>query len=284
MSRRWKLIAVVAALAAAATAIGGAVCAPSASAAPRLTCPGDGTPPPGSTITGGLEVDDFCVLTDVTIRGKVTVDPVPVDFSTFPVLELRSGRVTGGIVVNGGNLGLGFNSETGELTNQPVTIDGGITFDHPWSFVLGGATIHGGITMNGGYDFPSICDGDPFCFTGDPVCGNDIFGNVSVRDDNTEQVFIGDPKEQFFANANCEGNTIHGSVFLTDSNFIRFDGEPSEIEGNTVSGSVHVAHSTAEVNENTIGGSLLCTNGSVIHPPPAPDIAGNTVGGRDTCD
>jgi len=71
---------------------------------------------------------------------------------------------------------------------------------------------------------------------------------------------------------------------MKNSNFVRFDGEPSEIEGNTVTGSVYIDHSTAEVNGNRIGGSLVCTNGSVIHGPPAPDVAGNTVRGQDTCD
>jgi len=39
-----------------------------------------------------------------------------------------------------------------------------------------------------------------------------------------------------------------------------------------------------ELGGNTIGGSLLCTNGTVIHPPPSGDTVGNTVRGRDTCD
>jgi hypothetical protein len=259
MSAAKKWVALAATVAAATIVLG---VAPSAGAAPTK-CPSGGTPAPGSTITGGLEVDDVCVLTDVTIKGGVTVDPLPVDFATVPLLELRSGSVTGGVVVNGGVLGLGLSGDTSGVTNQPVTISGGITLNRPAQYILAGATIHGGITMNGGYDWASICDGDPFCFTPDPLCGNTIYGNVTITGDNTEQVFVGDPKEQFFANANCEANTIHGSVFMTDSNFIRFDGEPSEIEGDTVSGSIHVDHSTAEVNENTIGGSLLCTNGSV---------------------
>jgi hypothetical protein len=269
------------ALLAAAAAV--AVLAPGASAA-RAKCPSGGVAAPGSTITGGLEVDDLCVLTDVTIKGGVIVDAAPVDFATDPQLELRSGRVTGGIVVNGGRLRLAINGDTGELTNEPVTIAGGITFDRPFGFVLTGATINGGITMNGAYDFSAICDGDPFCFSQPKVCGNDISGTLTLRDVDTEQLIIGDPNEQFFANGDCAGNTTHGSVFLRDSNFIRFDGEPSEIERNTVMGSVHVDHSTAEVNENTVGGSLLCTNGTVIVPPAPYDVPGNTVRGKDSCD
>jgi hypothetical protein len=270
---------------AAAAVLAGAF-ASSTHAAAKAKCPSGGIPAPGSTVMGGLEVDNICVLTDVTIYGGVTVDPVPVELTTVPLLELRSGRVSGGIVVNGGLLGLGINGDTGELTNQPVTIDGGITLNRPFNYLFAGATIRGGITMNGGYDYSPICDGDAFCFTGDPMCGNNIFGDVTMRDDNTEQVFIGDPGEQFFANADCAGNTIHGSVFMKDTNFVRqFDGEPSEIEGNTVTGSVHVDHSTAEVYGNTVGGSLLCSNGSIIHPPPPDDPSGNTntVNGANTC-
>jgi hypothetical protein len=73
---------------------------------------------------------------------------------------------------------------------------------------------------------------------------------------------------------------------MTDSNFARpTDGEPSEIEGNTVTGSVNLDHSTAEVYGNTVGASLLCTNGSVIHPAPPDDPSGttNTVTGANGC-
>ena len=161
------------------------------------------------------------------------------------------------------------------MANHPVFVESAV------------ATITGGIGIDGYAPFASVfgCDDeDPFCHGESPFCGNAIRGDVSISGAENTQVFIGDPREQFYENGDCTGNTIHGSVFLTDSNFIRFDGEPSEIEGNTVTGSVHVDHSTAEVNENTIGGSLFCTNGTVIHPGAPPDQQGNTVRGADTCD
>jgi hypothetical protein len=265
-----------------------AIFAPSASAAaaPKMKCPSGGIPAPGSTVMGGLEVDDVCNLSAVTVYGGVTVDPLPPDFSTFPAFGLTSGRVSGGIVVNGGSVGLGWDPATGELTNQPVTIEGKITLNQPFIAILAGTTDRGGITTNGGYDVSQICDGEPGCFTQPQICGNNIFGDVTIRDVNNAQVFLGDPGEQFFANADCAGNTIHGSVFMKDTNFARqFDGEPGEIEGDTVTGSVHVDHSTAEVYGNTIGGSLLCTNASLIHPAPPGDPSGttNTVNGTNTC-
>jgi hypothetical protein len=100
------------------------------------------------------------------------------------------------------------------------------------------------------------------------------------------QIFVGDPIDFAFPNDDCAGNTIHGSVFFNDSNFVRpFDGEGLELEGNSVTGSVHVDHSTGEVYGNTIGGSLLCTNGTVIHPAPPGDPSGttNNVRGANTC-
>jgi hypothetical protein len=50
-----------------------------------------------------------------------------------------------------------------------------------------------------------------------------------------------------------------------------------------VTGSVSVNASTAEVYGNTIGGSLLCTSGTVVFPPLGLDPSGNTVGGANTC-
>jgi len=78
---------------------------------------------------------------------------------------------------------------------------------------------------------------------------------------------------------------IHGSISVENTNFVSAHNEPTEIEGNTVTGSVHLSHSSAEVYGNTIGGSLLCTYGSVIFPAPPGDPSGttNAISGTDTC-
>ena len=69
MSRKWIGAAVV--LAAAVIV----ALAPSRSAAASTKCPSGGTPPPGSVIKGGLEVDGFqCNLTGVTVYGGITID------------------------------------------------------------------------------------------------------------------------------------------------------------------------------------------------------------------
>jgi len=59
-----------------------------AAAVTRNVCPSGGIPAPGTTITGGLEVDDICFLTDVTVNGGITTDPLPADFSRIPWLEV----------------------------------------------------------------------------------------------------------------------------------------------------------------------------------------------------
>jgi hypothetical protein len=197
---------------------------------------------------------------------------------------LNGTTVNGQIIVQAGSgLTAGIDLDTFSLTHDPSTIDGRVTFDEG-GFFLADATLRSGIAKRGAFNWHSVCGDDPFCFGVDVLCHSDVRGNLAITDVSTEQVYIGDPGEQGFANGDCAGNTIHGSISMDDTNFVRFDGETSEIEGNAVTGSVHLDHTTAEVNENTIGGSLLCTQGTVIHPPAPYDIPGNTVPGQDTCD
>jgi hypothetical protein len=292
MSQVRKGLAVAASFAgvAAAVAVAVAMFAPSASAA-RLVCPRDGVPAAGSTVTGGIEVNGgACRLDNITVYGGITVDPTP-ESAGFDVNFARVGfasTVNGGIRVDHGSLlGVDIVYATGEV-NASSTINGGITANDAFGLDIEFATVTGGVTLNGTEDYSFLC-GSPEdgCFQTTTICGDNIFGNVSISTPpGADQNFLGDPGEQFFANANCDANTIHGSVFLTNSNFLNpFDGESNEIEGNTVTGSVHVDHSTAEVYGNTVGGSLLCTNGSVIQPPAPDDPSGSTnnVNGANTC-
>ena len=161
----------------------------------------------------------------------------------------------GGITVDRGLLSLGLTSETGGVTptHQPVTVEGGITMNRPVSFGAAGATIRGAVRVNGDTSLADIfgCAGDPFCFASGALCSDHIFGNVSIKDVHWNQIFVGDGSgEEFWSNGDsCGGNTIHGSVLMTNTDFVRYDGEPSEIEANNVKGSVILEHSTAEVNE-----------------------------------
>jgi hypothetical protein len=291
MKNLMKMLAAGAAFAALA-AIVCTVQTASAQAATR--CPGDGTPPPGSTIYGGLEITGgvepgYCELHDVTVYGGIVVDPTPDAFLAqfeWNVVNLIGSTVSGGVVV-------GRNSEASSniicdsgcnIQPQPTTISGGLRLNNAIQGFVLNATISGAVTVNGNADLTPLCD-PAFCWANHVWCDVTVDGNVSLTDINGNQDFLGDPEEQLFSNGVCRGNTIHGSVFMRDSNFVRpTDGEPTEIEGNTITGSVYLDHSTLELGGNTIGGSLLCTNGTVIHPAPPHDVAGNTVRGRDTCD
>jgi len=291
MSQLRKGLAVSASLAGivAAVAMIVAVLAPSASAA-RMVCPHDGEPAAGSTIMGGVEVNGGrCRLDNVTVYGGITVDPTPESAVDANFARLGFGStVYGGVRVgHGGLLAVDVVYATGEV-NASSTINGGITANEALGLDIEFATVTGGVTLDGTEDFSFLC-GSPEdgCFQNTSMCGDNVFGNVTISTPpGADQNFLGDPGEQFFANADCDANTIHGSVFLTNSNFLNpFDGESNEIEGNTVTGSVHVDGSTAEVYGNTVGGSLLCTNGSVIQPPAPGDPSGSTndVNGANTC-
>jgi hypothetical protein len=267
------------------------IAAPSAAASAVTRCPSGGTPPPGSTIRGGLEVDGFqCNLTDVTVYGGITVEPTGAGDFPIGYLSIDGSTVYGGIVVNGGALDVGVDGfYSFNRTFNPTTINGGIALNQALFFSTADASIHGGLKMNGARDPVPVFGGGGFP---SQMCASDVWGDVSLRDLSPvqgmfERAFIGDPGEAFYGNgANCDANTIHGSVFLANTNQRNpFTGEGSEIEGNTVTGSVHVDHSTAEVWANTIGGSLLCTNGTVIQPPAPgdPSSENNIVNGANTC-
>jgi len=283
---RWLFASLTAAAALATAGFVG----PAAGAA-TTKCPTGGTPAPGSTITGGLEVDGFhCILADVTVYGGITVDANGPGVFPIGVLELSGSTVNGGIVVNGGGIDIDNDYFFFDRPHEPSIIRGGLTLNHALYFSSADATIYGGVTMNGQRD-PAEGFGCPpvgACFINSYMCANTIFGNVVVADVAQGQVFDGDPGFRPYGNGRpCGvGNTIHGSVLLKNSNFINpFSGEANEIEGDTINGSVSVDHSTAEVSGNTIGGSLLCTNGSVMLPPGADDSTSstNTVTGANTC-
>jgi hypothetical protein len=199
-------------------------------------------------------------------------------------LSIDGSIVNGGITVNGGGIDVGVDNFDGDnRTFNPTTINGGLRLNHAWFFTTADATIHGGVTMDGIRD-PSTVGAAVLS----QMCGSEVFGDVTVRNlDDVLRIFLGDPGEAFYANgAFCDGNTVHGSVSLVNSTRVNpVTHEGSEIEGNTVTGSVHVDHSVAEVWANTIGGSLLCTNGTVIQPPLPDDVsqANNVVNGLNTC-
>jgi hypothetical protein len=279
MSRACKRLAALLSLPALAAVF--AILVPSASASSTATCPSGGTPAPGSTVTGGLEVDGQCFLTGVTVDGGITIDSSAKYFG----LVLNSSTVHGGIISNGGELDAGIDFVNGGFTQN--TISGGVTLNDPADIDMVNVTVRGGLHVNTG--FPACGDQ---CISVPNFCGNTIYGEVSFNDLSLGAVHFGDPEPDELCGANGLGpNVIHGSLSLTNSNYIIGPPfippdqpvESNEIEGNIVTGSVHVNGSTTEVYGNSVGGSLLCSNGSVIFPPLGLDPPGNNVGGANTC-
>jgi hypothetical protein len=234
-------------------------------------CPSGGTPPPGSTVNGGLDVDGVCTLDQVTVNGGITVE-------SGGHLQLTRSVVNGGILslpcgeldVNATTLGAGVPTGTTSI------IHGGIDIEANNVCPLGAvsdvdiftAQIDGGISMTGTF---------PITFA-PYICGNDINGGVHLNDVTviplgTFEGTIGDPDNGFRA---CPANTISGSFHMSNSSMFA-------VEANTIGGSVLLSGSTLELNGNTINGSLRCTNGTVIVPGEPTDPPGNTVLGKNSC-
>ena len=226
-------------------------------------CWSGGTPPAGPVppVTGGLTIDGTCILKNNTIYGGLTV-------AGTGAVSLQGGTVSGGITVQpGGELDVNATTNgAGVFTGTTSAVFGGIGINNPFDVDIWNATIIGGVALTGGN--PSS---DP------TICGNKIIGGVALRNITTVGFFyFGDPTDKIQFDGKCPGNTIQGSLAVTNSS-------TGEVEGNSVSGSVLLNGSRLQFNGNTVAGSLACTNGTTIRPPEAGDPSGNTIGGSRTC-
>jgi hypothetical protein len=238
---------------------------PGVARAATSRCPSGGTPPPGSTVNGGLDVDGVCIVDKVTVNGGITVE-------AGGHLQLTSSTVNGGIVtlacgeldINATTLGAGVPTGTTSTINGGIDITAGAVCTTPGAFSnadIFTAHIDGGISITGTYTVFSF----PF------ICGNTVKGSVDVNNvTGTLEGVIGDPDR------NCPGNTITGTLHMTKSSVFA-------VESNTIGGSVLLSASTLELNGNMIGGSLRCSDGTVILPGEPSDPTGNTVKGKNTC-
>lgn len=248
---------------------------PGVARAQRMQCPSGGTPPPGSTVDGGLDVDGTCIVDQVTVNGgiiilegghlQLTSSTVNGGIVTLPCGEIDVNAVTGGV---------------GTPTGTTATINGGIDITASAVCTTLGAfsdadiynaQIDGGISMTGTFA-PGPLVFAPY------VCGNTIKGSVDIDDVTVTQVVtfegaIGDPNAPAFP---CPGNTITGSFHMSHSSVFA-------VESNTIGGSALLGASSLELNGNTINGSLRCTDGTVILPPDPGDPSGNTVHGSNSC-
>jgi hypothetical protein len=104
----------------------GASTARSAAAA-TAKCPSGGTPAPGSTVSGGLEVDGACILEEMTVKGGVYVDPSLATSFTWNIVDLLGSTVVGNVVVNDGSeADANYDFSNGHLWPERSTITGGI--------------------------------------------------------------------------------------------------------------------------------------------------------------
>lgn len=225
---------------------------PEALAAPMTLCPGAGTPAPGSTVKGGLEVDGVCSVTDVTVDGGIVVDG-------NGHLVFVDSVAKGGITVNSGGE-LDINHDIGQSPlGSGGRVEGGIVMTNPVDFDLWATTINGGVQLIG--------DSTGSAPT---VCGSTVNGDVDMSNATTGGIFIGDPTDNpTFATAPCSANRIHGGVTFSNVN-------SGAVEGNTIDGSVVLDASSVEFNGNTITGSSTCSNGTVIVAGEATDPASNS--------
>jgi hypothetical protein len=248
-----KYLVAAASVAAVSAAI--ALFVPGALAGTQTVCPPGGLF--NTTVNGGLLVtnDNYCVLYNDTINGGITIlagSDIELDAST-----VNSGITVmpgGEIEVNPGSVFFG--------TPTTSTVYGGITLTNPVDWDIETARIIGNVTVNG-----ATANAPTFC-------GNNVIGNVNIRNVSVGTSWVGDPFDEFF---NCGGNTISGSLSLTNSAFF-------EIEANTIGGSAFLNGSDLQFSANTVGGSLLCSNGTTIESgSDQGDPTGNTVRGANTC-
>jgi hypothetical protein len=182
-------------------------------------------------------------------------------------LELEDSTVSGGIVVQpGGELDLDHTLFSTNPTANKSTVNGDIKITNPRDIDINNTTVNGGVMYDGGGTNPANATPS--------ICGSTIHGGVTLK--NVAQgfaggLFIGDPGPEGF---NCTGNDIRGSVQVSDSTGV------IEIEGNSIKGSVFITNSRYELASNTITGSASCVNSTHVSDG---DSAPNTVGGKNTC-
>ncbi|MEU4116797.1 Ig-like domain-containing protein [Kitasatospora sp. NPDC028055] len=160
-------------------------------------------------------------------------------------------------------------------------VHGGVDATAPSTCVIG-ATVHGSVRGAAG---GALFIGDSTVFGGVHsengtlfgMCGSSTTGTVEVGR-ASGFVLVGDPGDD-----GCTGNRVNGSVHLDDNH------AGAELIANRIGGSVEVNGTTgtgpfpedsrAEIEGNTIGGSLHCTGNN---PPPTNGGNPNTVHGART--
>ncbi len=235
--------------------IGQALAGPDGTTKPALThgktaCPS--VPAPGSTVTGGLVVNGVCTITGVTINGGVVI-------TGTGHLTLYKSTVNGGTNVQPGGE---FDSDFPPMSGGGNTLNGGLNVDHAFDLDVYNSTVQGRTLLNGG---PT---GAFFTYT---ACGSTFGGDMTVISLSSGGAEIGDF-------TNCAANMITGSLHIRDTN-----GNAVEFERIHIGGGVDIWNSHPALAGNTIGGSLICHQGSGLGHYDSDDSNVNTVHGANGC-
>jgi hypothetical protein len=157
-------------------------------------------------------------------------------------------HVTGNVIVGrGAVLGLGWNSPGGDGTLGPDTVGGSIIANLPLALQIGGVTIGGSLTSNGG----GVLSTSTKDFRNFPIKDNVIHGNLTIN--GWQGGWIGVIR-----------NTIWGNASITNNVSMSNDvtGPGTDRDSTEVMGSSFVDGGMVISIPQTIGGNLSC-NGNV---------------------
>ena len=212
-------------------------------------------PAPGTTVMGGLVIAGTCTTSNITVNGGVVV-------TGGGHLTLYKSTVNGGTTVQKNGE---FDSNNPPIANGGNHLKGGVSAADEFDLDIFFSTVQGPVRVSGGPLGPG--------FTIE-FCGSSFQGDLLFENMIGTAAEIGDT----LAAGGCPRNTISGGVRIVNN-----DSHSFELEGDTIGGSVEIWSSHPAITGNTIGGSLLCHQGSTIgHYDPDDSIA-NTIHGANTC-
>lgn len=212
-------------------------------------------PAAGTTVMGGLVIAGDCTTSNVTVNGGVVV-------TGGGHLTLYKSTVNGGTTVQPNGE---FDSDNPPVANGGNHLNGGVTAANEFDLDIFFSTVQGPVRVSGGPLGPGF-------FV--EFCGSTFQGDLLFENMIGSAGEIGDT----LAAGACPRNSISGGVRIVND-----DSHSLELEGDTIGGSVEIWSSHPAITGNTIGGSLLCHQGSTIGHYDADDSVANTIHGANTC-
>lgn len=229
-----------------------------ASAPGQVSCSGTFEAPAilGSGTYGSVVVDGFCMVppgSTIVIRSGLTVAPggFLVASAAFDGMCDRSITIGGGVHAGQeSSLFLGDGAGSGCVPNTHTVVNGGIRADEPFSVVIHGVVVHGGVQLVGG---------------GAPVCDEVTFNPCSF--------------------SAVEDSQVSGGISVSGYGGFWFGMARNQVSGVvSLRGNSLADPDAMEILSNTINGSLVCTGNSPM-PTNVADglyLEPNTVTGAET--